>query len=84
MATDPIHHFAFDLDTAIREQVIKKLDLCPPEQLKKDAGPQESGIYAIYLLGSLVYVGKASKDMTQSGRTLRARLNEHTAKIALR
>ena len=44
-------------------------------------GPQESGIYALYFKGALVYIGKASKGTTKSKRTLRARLSEHVGKI---
>jgi hypothetical protein len=44
-------------------------------------GPQESGVYALYLKDVLVYVGKASKGTTSSKRTLRARLSEHAGKI---
>ncbi len=82
MANDPTHHFVFDLDTAIRLQVVKVLEDSPLMPLVKDAGPPDSGIYALYHLGKLVYVGKASKETTKSGRTLRARLNEHVFKIA--
>jgi excinuclease UvrABC nuclease subunit len=50
--------------------------------LTRGAGPQASGIYALYFKGRLVYVGKASKGTTKSKRTLRARLSEHAAKIS--
>ena len=52
--------------------------------LIKGVGPQESGIYALYFKGQLVYIGKASKGTTKSKRTLRARLSEHRLKIAKR
>lgn len=52
--------------------------------LSKDVGPQSSGVYALYHKGKLVYIGKASKVTTRSKRTLRARLNEHVAKISRR
>ena len=81
MPIDP-HHFEFDLDTAIREQVTKTLEASPFLSLMKDAGPKESGIYGLFHTKKLVYVGKASKETTKSGRTLRHRLNEHVAKIA--
>jgi hypothetical protein len=81
MASDAKHHFTFDLDSAIREQVLRKLKASPLLALAKDAGPKESGIYALFHKGKLVYVGKASKETTKSGRTLRARLNEHVMKI---
>ena len=78
---DPRHHFVFDLDTAIRDQVTKKLDTSPLVPLTKDVGPKESGIYALFHKKKLVYVGKASKETTKSERTLRHRLNEHVTKI---
>jgi hypothetical protein len=76
-----LHHFDFDLDRGIREQVVEKLEASPLLPLKKGVGPQLSGIYALYLKGNLVYVGKASKGTTKSKRTLRSRLNEHCGKI---
>lgn len=78
------HHFDFDLDSAIRDQVVAKLDASPPLPPKRGTGPAESGIYALYFKGKLVYVGKASKGMTKSKRTLRSRLNEHVGKIEKR
>ena len=79
--TDP-HHFDFDLDEGIKSQVIEKLEASPILPLAKGVGPRESGVYALYYRGELVYVGKASKETTKSGRTLRARLGEHRIKIA--
>ncbi|HZQ45545.1 MAG TPA: Eco29kI family restriction endonuclease [Verrucomicrobiae bacterium] len=78
------HHFEFDLDRGIRDQVVKKLESSPLLQLQKGIGPQESGIYALYYKGKLVYIGKASKETTKSKRTLRERLNEHCGKISRR
>jgi hypothetical protein len=80
---DP-HHFDFDLDRGIRAQVVEKLEGSPILPLNKDTGPQDSGIYALYLKGKLVYIGKASKGTTKSKRTLRARLAEHVSKIGSR
>ncbi len=71
------HHFIFDLDKAIHDQLVEKLESSPLLPLEKGAGPSESGIYALYYKGALVYVGKASKVTTKSGRTLRQRLIEH-------
>lgn len=76
------HHFDFDLDRGIRDQVVQKLEASPLLSLGKGVGPQESGIYALYFNGKLVYIGKASKGMTKSSRTLRTRLNEHVSKIS--
>ncbi|HVX87085.1 MAG TPA: Eco29kI family restriction endonuclease [Phycisphaerae bacterium] len=76
------HAFEFDLDRGIREQAVEKLNQSPLLDLAKSVGPQASGIYALYFRGDLVYIGKASKGTTKSGRTLRARLNEHVAKIS--
>lgn len=81
--SDP-HHFSFDLDDGIRAQLIQKLEASPALNLERGVGPTESGIYALYYRGELVYVGKASKETTKSKRTLRARLNEHVRKIASR
>jgi hypothetical protein len=75
------HHFEFDLDRGIRVQVVEKLESSPLLPLTKGVGPQDSGIYALYFKGDIVYIGKASKNLTKSGRTLRARLNEHIGKI---
>ncbi len=80
---DP-HYFDFDLDRGIRAQVVEKLEQSPRLPLEKSVGPQESGVYALYFKGKLVYVGKASKGTTKSQRTLRERLNEHVGKISAR
>lgn len=76
------HHFDFDLDEGIRAQVIDKLEASPILPLARGVGPRESGVYALYYRGVLVYVGKASKETTKSARTLRARLSEHVSKIS--
>ncbi|HKO45408.1 MAG TPA: Eco29kI family restriction endonuclease [Pyrinomonadaceae bacterium] len=81
--TDP-HYFDFDLDRGIREQVVEKLEASEFLPLAKNIGPPHSGIYALYHKGELVYIGKASKGTTKSGRTLRARLNEHVSKLGKR
>lgn len=78
------HHFDFDLDRAISAQVVEKLEASPLMELSREAGPAESGIYALYYKGQLVYVGKASKGTTKSKRTLRSRLSEHVGKIESR
>lgn len=75
------HYFDFDLDRGIRTQVVEKLETSPFLALTKGAGPQASGIYALYFKNRLVYIGKASKGTTKSKRTLRARLSEHVSKI---
>jgi hypothetical protein len=77
---DP-HHFDFDLDRGIRQQVVEKLESSPLLSLGKSVGPQASGIYALYFKGRLVYIGKASRGTTKSKRTLRSRLAEHCTKI---
>ena len=84
MPSDDPHYFDFDLDKGIRTQVVEKLEESPALPLEKGVGPMSSGIYALYLNDALVYVGKASKGLTKSGRTLRARLNEHVGKIGKR
>ena len=83
LATDDPHHFDFDLDRGIRAQVVEKLESSPLLPLLRRAGPQSSGIYALYFKKDQpVYIGKASKGTTKSKRTLRARLAEHAAKIS--
>ena len=81
-AGDDPHHFDFDLDRGIRAQVVEKLEASPLLPLTRGAGPQASGIYALYFKNRLVYIGKASKGTTKSKRTLRARLNEHVSNIS--
>lgn len=83
MADDP-HRFEFDLDRGIRDQLVERLEASPVVALQRGAAPAESGIYALFFRGSLVYVGKASSGTTKSGRTLRVRLNEHVGKIEKR
>lgn len=80
---DP-HHFTFDLDAGIRSQLIEHLNTTPKLPLTSGVGPASSGLYAIYLDGDIVYIGKATKAFTKSGRTLRARLNEHVGKLTKR
>jgi hypothetical protein len=82
--TEDPHFFEFDLDKGIRVQAVEKLEASPLLPLEKDTGPRESGIYALYYKGKLVYLGKATKGWTKSGRTLRALLNEHVRKITER
>lgn len=79
--TDDPHHFDFDLDRGIREQVVEKIESSEMLPLATGVGPTQSGIYGLYYKGRLVYVGKASKGTTKSERTLRVRLNEHVTKI---
>lgn len=78
------HHFDFDLDLAIKNQVVAKLESSPSYELTSTVGPSESGIYALYHRNKLVYIGKASKGTTKSKRTLRSRLAEHFNKISSR
>lgn len=78
------HHFEFDLDEAIRAQVIAKLEASPFLSLERGVGPRESGVYALYFQENLVYIGMASKETTKSERTLRDRLGEHRRKIGAR
>ena len=78
------HFFEFDLDRAIRDQVIERLEASPMIALATSAGPAASGVYALYRHGALVYIGMVSKATTASKRTLRSRLNEHVTKIRKR
>jgi hypothetical protein len=59
--TDDRHHFEFDLDRGIRQQVVEKLEESPLLPFVKNAGPPSSGIYALYYKGELVYLGKAAR-----------------------
>lgn len=77
---DP-HEFVFELDRAIRDQVIQKLDASPSVPLQHNCAPGKFGIYVLYFKKNLVYIGKASKGTTKSKRTLRSRLNEHIGKL---
>ena len=79
---DDQHHFEFDLDRGIRDQVVEKLEASPLLPLKKGVGPVASGIYALYHKNELVYLGMVSRSTTKSKRALRDRLNEHVDKIA--
>lgn len=79
--TRDLHEFVFELDRAIRDQVVRKLEDSPMLALTRNAAPNKSGVYALYHRGRLVYVGKASKGTTRSKRTLRGRLNEHLGKV---
>jgi hypothetical protein len=76
-----LHHFTFDLDAGIRSQLIEHLVRTPRIPLNRGVGPRESGLYALFLDESLVYIGKATKTFTKSGRTLRSRLAEHVKKL---
>ena len=75
MPTSP-HEFVFEIDLAIRTQVIQKLEASPQLALARDIAPALKGVYALYWNGALVYAGKALQV------TLRKRLNEHHDKIA--
>lgn len=81
VVTDP-HAFVFDLDRAIREQAVERLEQSPLLPFDKGVGPTASGVYVLYYKKKLVYVGKSSKGTTKSKRTLRARLNEHYGKLS--
>ena len=73
---DDPHAFVFEIDLAIRTQVIQKLEASPRVPLARDAAPALKGVYALYWKDSLVYAGKALHV------TLRRRLSEHYDKIA--
>jgi hypothetical protein len=72
------HEFIFEIDLAIRTQVIQKLEASPELPLAIDVAPVLKGVYALYWKNKLVYAGKALHT------TLKRRLNEHTAKITSR
>ncbi|MDD9995410.1 MAG: Eco29kI family restriction endonuclease [bacterium] len=77
---DP-HHFEFDLDLGIQQQVVEHLERSPILPLAEGVGPRRSGIYALYYRGDLVYVGKASALGVKGNPTLRSRLGVHRRKI---
>lgn len=64
--TENPHHFEFDLDRGIREQVVEKLENGPLRPLERNIGPAKSGIYVLYFKGDLVYLGKASRGSTKA------------------
>jgi hypothetical protein len=66
------HVFVFEMDRAIRTQVIEKLEASPQLGLSENVAPPLKGVYALYRKGKLVYAGKAMHT------TLRRRLAEHT------
>lgn len=70
------HGFVFEVDVAIRRQVIEKLEASPEHPLTPDVAPAVTGAYALYWKGAFVYGGKAL-DVT-----LRRRLGEHHKKIS--
>lgn len=74
---DP-HAFVFEVDRAIREQVIEKLEASPVVRLSQTGGPGAKGVYTLYRRRRLVYAGKALDS------TLRRRLAEHAKKISSR
>lgn len=84
MPEEDLHAFDFDLDRGIRLQVVEELEKSPLLALRRGVGPTASGIYALYFKEELVYIGKATKEITKSKRTLRARLAEHVGKLSAR
>jgi hypothetical protein len=74
---DP-HEFIFEIDLAIRTQVIQKLEASPELPLSETVAPALKGVYVLYWKRKLVYAGKALQV------TLRRRLGEHARKIASR
>lgn len=75
MPHDP-HHFVFEIDRAIRTQIVEKLEASPELELTERVAPQLKGVYVLYRKGKLVYAGKALHT------TLKRRLAEHAKKIA--
>jgi hypothetical protein len=72
------HEFVFELDLAIRRQVVEKLEASPELPLALDVAPALTGVYVLYRNGELVYAGKALQT------TLKRRLAEHASKIGSR
>jgi hypothetical protein len=69
------HAFIFEIDVAIRTQVIEKLEVSPRLGLSREVAPPLKGVYALYWKDELVYAGKALHV------TLKKRLAEHHDKI---
>ncbi len=69
------HKFVFEIDKAIRTQVIEKLEASPKHPLSENVAPPKKGVYVLYQKRKLVYAGKALQT------TLKRRLAEHTRKI---
>lgn len=72
------HDFEFEIDKAIRSQVIQKLEASPEHPLTENVAPAKKGVYALYRGGRFVYGGKALET------TLKTRLNQHYRKIDTR
>jgi len=70
------HEFIFEIDVAIRTQVIEKLEASPELPLSEYVAPPHKGVYVLYWRHEIVYAGKALDT------TLRRRLGEHGRKIA--
>jgi hypothetical protein len=70
------HEFIFEIDLAIRTQVIDKLEASPELPLSENVAPPRKGVYVLYWKHEIVYAGKALDT------TLRRRLGEHNRKIA--
>ena len=72
------HKFVFELDLAIRAQVIGKLEASPQKPLAPDVAPARTGVYVLYWRNELVYAGKALQT------TLKTRLGQHARKVDTR
>jgi len=68
--------FIFEIDVAIRMQVIEKLEASPELPLSEHVAPPRKGVYVLYWRHEIVYAGKALDT------TRRRRLSEHGRKIA--
>jgi hypothetical protein len=68
--------FIFEIDLAIRTQVIDKLEASPELPLSEHVTPSRKGVYVLYRKHEIVYAGKALDT------TLKRRLGEHARKIA--
>ena len=72
------HGFIFEFDKAYNHQLIEKFEASPLLALTEKVAPPETGVYALYWKGEMVYAGKALKT------TLKRRLAEHTQRISCR
>ena len=72
------HRFIFEFDKAYNHQLIEKFEASPVLALTEKVAPPETGVYALYWKGEMVYAGKALKT------TLKRRLAEHNQRIRCR
>ena len=68
-----LRDFSFDVDQAYEDQLVAVLEESPRHPLATPEAPRTFGVYVIYWIDDLVYVGQA--------RILRDRMRDHFRKI---